>query len=217
MSAAFIGSAEAAFIAEIEQRDLNRLVDEEVFADSWLVRRDDGRLFTRLAAALARFHFTTAEALSRAARLDVIHAVVTRIRSAKDPAPVVDLRSTTGIDWTWHSSFVTIDLRDALTATKERSMEIEDAKRLIVEDPDIMAGVPTFRGTRMPIDLAIGLDGEGLTEFRAAFPHITDAQLRAASVFSKVNPPRGRPVVTKSREPISTRRIELPRDKTRSR
>lgn len=211
MTASFIGSAEAAFIAELDQRELNRLIDENVFVDAWLVRRDEGRGFTRLAAALARFHFSTAEALSKAARLDVIHAVVSRIRDTGDPIPFVDLDTTTGIDWTWHSNLVTVDLRDAVAATKERAAKIETANRLIVEDPDIMGGVPTFRGTRVPITLAVGLSGKKLDDFREAFPHITNEQLAAANVYAKVNPPRGRPVVVKAREPVETRRIEFKR------
>ncbi|PZR15057.1 MAG: hypothetical protein DI536_09800 [Archangium gephyra] len=211
MSAAFIGSAEAAFIADIDQRELNRLVDEEIFNDSWLTQRTEGRLFTRLAAALARFNFSTADQLSKTARLEVIRAVVKRIRESGDPTRVVDLKATSSVDWTWHSKLVTVDLRDAVNATRERADEIEAAMRLIVEDPDVLGGVPTFRGTRMPIDLAASVTEQNRKDFHESFPHITDEQIEAAKVYSKAKPPRGRPAAGRDREPFMTKRIKFRR------
>src|SRR5690606_16720919 len=52
----FVPTAEAAFIAGITDRDINRAVDEHILPDS-LISLDNGRRFARLGAALAGFYF----------------------------------------------------------------------------------------------------------------------------------------------------------------
>jgi uncharacterized protein (DUF433 family) len=54
-------------------------------------------------------------------------------------------------------------------------------------DPDIVSGVPVFRGTRVPIDALIGNLEAGLTldEFLDNFPTVTREQALQVLEFSK--------------------------------
>lgn len=53
----FAPSAEAAYIAELSDGDMNRVFDEHLVPES-LVRAQDGRRFARLASAFAHFYFS---------------------------------------------------------------------------------------------------------------------------------------------------------------
>jgi uncharacterized protein (DUF433 family) len=53
---------------------------------------------------------------------------------------------------------------------------------VIVKDPDILGGVPVFRGTRVPIQTLFDYleDGETLEEFLQGFPTVTRESAVAA-------------------------------------
>lgn len=57
----------------------------------------------------------------------------------------------------------------------------------ITRDPDIVSGVPVFRGTRVPIDALIDNIEAGLTldEFLDNFPTVTREQALQVLEFSK--------------------------------
>lgn len=57
----------------------------------------------------------------------------------------------------------------------------------IVQDPEIMAGKPVIRGTRIPVELVLGhLAGNpDLGELFAAYPHLTIDDVRACFAFAK--------------------------------
>ncbi len=57
---------------------------------------------------------------------------------------------------------------------------------LIVKSPEIMSGIPVFKGTRVPIkNLTDYLEaGDSLDEFLDDFPSISREQAIAASAFS---------------------------------
>jgi uncharacterized protein (DUF433 family) len=56
----------------------------------------------------------------------------------------------------------------------------------IVCDPAIMLGKPTIRGTRITVELILRKLGEGMTgpELLEAYPHLSEADLRAAQRFA---------------------------------
>jgi uncharacterized protein (DUF433 family) len=56
----------------------------------------------------------------------------------------------------------------------------------IVSDPDIMMGKPTVKGTRITVELILEKLGEGMSvdELLEAYPHLTQADVRAALRFA---------------------------------
>jgi uncharacterized protein (DUF433 family) len=66
---------------------------------------------------------------------------------------------------------------------------------LIIEDPGIQAGAPTFAGTRLlvrPIAAALK-EGEAPEALLAAYPRLTPEMLELAMLHDQVKPVRGRP------------------------
>ena len=57
-------------------------------------------------------------------------------------------------------------------------------KRIIV-DPNIMAGKPVIKGTRIPVDLILKLLSQGTTveEILKDYPHLSKEDIRAALLY----------------------------------
>lgn len=60
------------------------------------------------------------------------------------------------------------------------------AHERIVSDPEIMAGKPTIRGTRITVELILEELGDGMSmaEILAAHPHLREEDVRAALRFA---------------------------------
>ena len=58
----------------------------------------------------------------------------------------------------------------------------------ITADPDIMAGVPCIRGTRIPVATVVGMVAEGMTEPEIFddYPQLTPDDIREALRFAAV-------------------------------
>jgi uncharacterized protein (DUF433 family) len=76
-----------------------------------------------------------------------------------------------------------------------RFKELEEARQMVVEDPEILQGTPVIRGTRIPVyDLASLVDSEtAIEELSELYPRLNREQFALASIYAKANPQRGRP------------------------
>lgn len=212
-----VGAAEAAFIADLDPKELHRVVDESVLPDDLMERAAESRQFARLSAAVARFYFDTANELSKAMRVDIIEKLMERLRPRANVATILALAGPlSSIDWSFRSGYVTVDLRGAIEHAAERAARARSALKVVVEDPEVLGGRPVFRGTRVSIDVAIGAptSGAAWTRLKASYPFLTEDHVDAANVYSVIRPRRGRPAKT---EPASkwkvknTRRIPAKR------
>ena len=61
-----------------------------------------------------------------------------------------------------------------------------------VADPDVQGGVPTFKGTRIPVYQITGLLKRGVPEreLREDYPHLTAEMIDAAQIYVRVLPHR---------------------------
>ncbi len=68
---------------------------------------------------------------------------------------------------------------------KERVMEI-DWRKTITSDPEVLLGKPVVKGTRLSVELILGLFAEGWTEGQVLeeYPNLTDADIRAVFAFA---------------------------------
>ncbi|HEX5504647.1 MAG TPA: DUF433 domain-containing protein [Thermomicrobiales bacterium] len=62
----------------------------------------------------------------------------------------------------------------------------ETVHRRIVRDPNIMAGKPVVKGTRIPVALVLGqlARNPDLRELFAAYPHLTVADVQACLAYA---------------------------------
>lgn len=205
----FVPTAEAAFIAGLNDRQMNRLVDEHLVPAALLRQDGSSRLFARLSAAFARFYFDTEQLLVANARRQVFEELTLRVEKLQSKVDVFALIvMPNDVNWKVVRAGIEIDMLPFITRAFIRAKEVDDADALVSTDPQAMGGEPCFTGTRVPIDIVLaslekGIDNERL---RDSYRFLTDAHIAAARVYAQVHPRRGRPRRLADSNPPSLRR-----------
>jgi uncharacterized protein (DUF433 family) len=65
-------------------------------------------------------------------------------------------------------------------------MSTTNWRERIVIEPAMHHGVPCIKGTRVPVSVLVGsiADGDSMSDLLAAFPHLCEADVRAALRFA---------------------------------
>ncbi len=192
----FVPIAEAAFIAGLNDRQMGRVIEENLVPATLLGQQGSARLFARLAAAFARFYFDTEQTLVASARRDIVEELAKRVQDLPRHRDVLALLvMPTEVNWKVARKTVEIDISRYVTESFVRAKEVDEAEALVAEDPDVMGGMPCFAGTRVPIEIVLGSLDEGMSqdEVRESYSFLTDAHVASARVYAAVHPRRGRP------------------------
>ena len=194
-SSAFVPTAEAAYIAGLSDRDMNRVVDERILPEP-LVRMNQGRLFARLGAAFARFYFGTEQEFMADFRRKILAEMTERLIRRVDRDTVLAL-GTLPNDLSWVVGFphAQVDLAGFIIETLGRVRQVERADALVRTDPEILGGEPVFAGTRVPISTILASLDKVIARDRiiTSYPSVTDELIEAARLYTRVHPRRGRP------------------------
>jgi uncharacterized protein (DUF433 family) len=88
-----------------------------------------------------------------------------------------------------------IDVDGVRSKMRGKVHEMERAATMIHCDPEIMAGTPIFRGTRIPVYLIADMIKEGapLKEVIEGYPSLTEKMVEHARIYAATHPKRGRP------------------------
>lgn len=181
---------EAAVVAGVPVRDVNRVIDEHILPDEFY-RLDDGRSISATACVFISFYFDSADRLTAEKRLTAIREVGSRFGSARAWTP----DSWAKGDWKVRDEFLTIDLFPFVERTKDGLERLAAARNLVTSDPDVLAGTPVIRGTRVPVyDVAASVAASIPTKrILQAYPALDEEKIALASMYAQANPPRGRP------------------------
>jgi uncharacterized protein (DUF433 family) len=187
--------AEAAVVASVSVRDINRMIDEKILPER-LYRLEGGRRVHVNACPFVGFYCRAAKALTAEERASVIHRLSERIATNR----MRDWRGhwrkfSRPSDWTIEDGFLTVNLWEFAASADDRHARLEEARVLVTEDPDILGGTPVIRGTRIPVhdvaaSVAAGLSKERI---RAAYPALDDRMIELAAIYAEATPARGRP------------------------
>jgi uncharacterized protein (DUF433 family) len=182
--------AEAAVVARVALRDINRVIDEQILPNGFFTL-DDGRRIMATACSLISFYFDSARSLTSEERLFAIREAGSRLCSFHALA----LASLLDKDWTVRDEFLTIDLAPFVRRTKERMDRLTAARDLVATDPDVLGGTPVIRGTRIPVyDVAASVaSGVPADRILAAYPGLDADKIELATLYAEANPTRGRP------------------------
>ncbi len=187
--------AEAAYIANISTRDVNRVVDEDILPQGLLVIKES-RKFNALACALASFYFKEEEQLTKSARQRVIFSFTDRCKGFDNYSNflslTVPIRNT---EWEVDLKTFKVELGEYASQVKQRMDILVEVESMISSNQDILAGEPVFKGTRVPVRtiaawLQAGIPSDIIKE---SYPSVTDQMLRLAPIYVETNPRRGRP------------------------
>jgi uncharacterized protein (DUF433 family) len=182
--------AEAAVVARVALRDVNRVFDEHILPEGFF-SLDEGRRVAATACALIAFYFDSAKRLTAEERLFAIREAGSRLYRFRARA----LASLIEEDWIVRDEFLTIDLAPFVRRTKERMERLVAAREIVVSDPDVLGGAPVVRGTRVPVhDVAASVAaGLPIDRILAAYPFLDANKIELAAIYAEANPARGRP------------------------
>ena len=90
----------------------------------------------------------------------------------------------------------------------------KDAKRYISVDPGILSGTPCLKGTRVPAHYVADMveNGDTIREILAAYPYLTEGQVRAAVAYTRAFPDLARPEIHspwREQEPLTSSETSL--------
>lgn len=187
--------AEAAVVAAVELRDVNRAIDEHILSKDF-ISLDNGRRVHAAACTLIAFYFDSARRLTSEERIQAIRESEARILAVEWETWASNLLG----DWTVRHDFLTIDLAPFVRRTGERLGDLIAARAMVVSDPTILDGTPVIEGTRVPVhDVAAALAADASMErVREAYPSLGEREIRLSALYAEANPQRGRP-----RTPVS--------------
>jgi uncharacterized protein (DUF433 family) len=180
----------------LTDRDINRLVDEQVMPDA-LVIRDEGRRFAPLAGPFAKFYFDSGNELTKSARVFVLITLTRRLLERPERDELLTLaRPDAGVRFDWSVSYpaLKVELKSYVSEAWSRAAQLHHADEEIVSDPEILGGVPCFKGTRVPIASVLAAQKEApFDTLKEAYPFLTTELLELASVYVRARPRVGRP------------------------
>lgn len=188
--------SEAAVIASVTLRDINRVIDEKLLPDDFYTL-EGGRRLNIAACPLIGFYFHAANALTAEEREMLIRHFGERIvRQAKDERKGLRRkRPRAALDWTIQDRFLTVNLQEFAASAAERRAKLAEARKMVVQDADILNGTPVIRGTRIPVYDVAASEVAGLPRerIRSAYPQLDDRMIELAAIYVQATPPRGRP------------------------
>ena len=182
--------AEAAVVAQVALRDVNRAIDEHILPEGFF-SLDDGRRVAASACMLLSFYFDSAKRLTSDERLATIQEVAKRLYRLRDES----LASLVAADWMVSDELLTIDLAPFFLRAKDRFQRLSAARDMVTSDPEILGGAPILRGTRIPVyDVAASIAaGVPMSRILAAYPSLDAERIALAALYAEANPARGRP------------------------
>lgn len=191
-------ATEAAVVARVSLRDVNRVIDERILPET-LISVDNGRYVLAAACPLISFYFESAKRLTSEERLFAIRSVEPRLRRWNRAATETMLKA----DWTVRDDFLTVDLRPFFERSIERLEQLDAAREVVTISDGIMGGTPVIIGTRIPVhEVAAAMAaGTPVREILEDYPSLTEDKLDLAALYAEANPLRGRPKPLISRLP----------------
>jgi len=184
--------AEVATAADVTSRYVNQVIEEHVMPEELYVTGGKRR-FLPSAAAFVALNCKASSILTREARHTAYESLLLRfhdelVSSEWKKWNILLARETVDLD------MVTIRVVTIFDEVAKRLDEMQEAKKAVVRDPEILSGIPVIAGTRVPVyDIAASVD-KGVSHARLAKGFGIDSeQIRLACLWAKANPPMGRP------------------------
>jgi uncharacterized protein (DUF433 family) len=167
---------EAAVLTGLSLKAVNNAIDKKTIS---AVAGEGGRLLDARALVSLSIERRLSDRVAPELRRQVFDAL------AAAPRSVVSLEG----------GLLKIDLREPRRELAASLRDLRRARRLVVTDPEILAGDPVFRGTRVPVHLIAELAAQGSkpAELVEGYPRLTAEMIRLAPVYAAAYPLRGRP------------------------
>jgi uncharacterized protein (DUF433 family) len=193
LEAELLTTPEAAVVAGVDVRDVNRLIDEHILPEDLYTHEDSRRVWAGT-CALIRFYYQAAASLTALERKRAIDTLC-RDANAKAAVRVIKTWRNKRPHWKVEHHFLTLNFDRFIAETLTEHDKLTRARAAVTEDPDILGGTPVVKGTRVPVyDVAASAAaGVARSRIKDAYPSLTDEHIELAILYAKATPPRGRP------------------------
>lgn len=176
MSAQALSVAEVACVAEVPVKDVYRIIRSDLLSDA--VERSAGHLAILSKGLVGvKLACDTAELLTVEGQRQLIRRLLDHPESD-----------------TVREGAVSIDIQPMKSAVQRGLTALEKAKGMMVSDPEILSGMPCFKGTRIPVYYIAKMvaNGDAISSVLEAYPTLDEEQVEAAILYAKAYPFRGR-------------------------
>ena len=200
MNQAVINVREASFVAGVPVKTVNKAIDEAKLRRG-VVRGRRERLLNRQGVLQLALEKELEQRISTELRPSVRAGFLKAITTA-DRRTDFEIRLG-------DSLVLVIECKSIVARVDQRWDRLSRALNEIAEDPEVQAGAPTFKGTRVlvwPIVEAV-TRGEPVAELLKHYPALTRAKLEAAKLYAEVHPRRGRPKLDLRHAALKSSRI----------
>lgn len=193
---------EAAVVAGVDVRDVNRLIDERILPED-LYTNDESRRVWAWACTLIRFYYDAAPSLTAQERKYAIDTLYSEVK-AKTAVRLIKTWRHKLPHWKIEHHFLTLNFDRFIADTLAEHDKLTRARTAVREDPEILGGTPVIKGTRVPVyDVAASAAaGVPMRRLQEAYPSLTRELIELAILYAKATPPRGRP--RQVRRPMAT-------------
>ncbi len=193
---------EAAVVSQVNLREVNRAIDDNVLPEGWFVRNETRRISSD-ACWLITFYVESAEKLTVPERQFAIHTIALRVHD----------RQHGQTDWIVRDGYLTIDFAPFVQRSADRLQRLTLARKLVETSDEILGSTPVIKGTRIPVyNIAAAIEaGEKPEELLRHYPALDREKIELAALYAEAYPQRGRPrrsLIFNDLETLSERRIE---------
>ncbi|HTZ79057.1 MAG TPA: DUF433 domain-containing protein [Stellaceae bacterium] len=196
---------EASFIADISVSAINRAIDERRIPMG-IIQRNRTRLLTDWGVFILAVSKELKQQVPEEMQRVLVSGVVRLLRKKRRLA----FSRLDKVSAERGPMKVVMQLKPIAERVEENRRRLERLMKTVVQDPEIQAGAPTFRGTRILVHpIAQALErGVSEAELLEDYPSLTPKMLEAARVYAETKPRRGRPRADfRGLAPLSERRI----------
>ena len=194
MSAQFLSKSEAAFVAGLDAAVVDRAIDRLRIGRPFVQRRRRARLLTAKGAFLIAADHLISRDIAAPARKELRKRLAALLR--EKPIEAVETIAVPS-----SALQMTIDFKPVSDGVVKRLSALESALALIVEDDEVQAGAPTFRGTRMLVRPIVDALRRGVPADELIADYgLSPEQIAAARVYGDARPQRGRPSLSGAAE-----------------
>ena len=168
-----LSAHEAACVTGIPTKQVRRIIDAGLLRD--FVRKPKGtRMISKRALVGLKLAYETTEILTLEGRRRLVRRVL------EDP-------DATAVQ----EDSVSVDLSSMKNDIDQGIASLEQAKKIVVSDKEILGGMPCFKGTRIAVHYIAAMreSGDQVDSIFKAYPTLNKEQVIAAEYFAKAYPP----------------------------
>lgn len=174
---------EAAFVTGLSEKTINQAIDRDevqLVANPRSGRRDRRLAFPDL--VYLRLRERVGRLLSPEGRRQFRQRLAQSARSHQEIGMV-------------RMGMLNVDVTPEVRALRGKLEEVEQVRAYVVSDPEVRAGEPVVRGTRISVYVLADLAAQGapVDELLEDYPALTREGLEAAFAYARMYPRRGRP------------------------